>query len=643
MNVGKVRSRLMYTLLPVAWVSFLWMGFVDAFPSRAQPTGKLLLKTPEADIVKNRVVFGTTRGKILAAKSITLTNSGSGPLTINSLLLGNSEEAANAVSGRTGDYQRPGDFQILNTPALPSTLAPGASLNLSIQFAPQRVSSVISGSPTHTTNGENYATLTINSDDPTLPSAKVQLAGLNAANFEGSFEPAIAEIARTFGFGTVVGSESINPSGAKKWLGEEVYSPYWVRADSSKPVYVWPLGRYAGRSTNVSGYTNYYAKAGTNGNNSSIYAFVGGTDENGGENQKLLPNVTLDFGATSVTPSTGNTAEYPNSAFTLYHVDTYTDDTLNKPDLLHNWRLYPARDSLGRLIANSWYAVADPGNVQPGPSNPKNFDYNDGVFLLTNARPENSGLDPAVVAPAPGASKLVLYFRSSVSNSLVDANGQGLGFLSAQRNSSDTFSSVVSYDPNLLRLDFSNTGTLNVTTTNSSPSRTDNTLVNGLQLAFDGRSIPFTASAKILGPLSQLNTPPYQQAGIFLGPDQDNFVKVVGRATAPGAVGVEFYQERRAVGTSLSTITLTDPASLQSLEVFLIADPTAGTVRAAYRAIYPTFDTGQVLLPGTVTLAGADKGRYFDRRSRAGIMAYSKDAPAVQVVYDNFQVLKSAP
>ncbi|WP_164928524.1 hypothetical protein [Gloeobacter violaceus] len=605
----------------------------------AKASGKLSVRTPDSEIVNNRVVFSTVDEEIRSPKSVTLTNSGLEPLTISSLVLGDSDEIVNAANGRSGDYKRAGDFQILNAPALPLVLAPNASLELSIQFAPQRGSGIIQNSSTHSTNAENYATLSVSTDDPAQPIFKIPLAGLNAVGYEGNNEPAAAEISRSFGWSTVIGTELLKIGGDKALVGEELYSPYWVRADASKPLLAWPLARYAARKTGLQGYTKLRPKSG--GTDNQILVFEGGSDESGGENQRLLPKISVD--GTDVAPTAGTIGRFPNGPFGIKLDNAYINDAQNTPDQPHNWRIFPVRDKNGALVPNHWYGIVDPGNKNPTPESGKNYDYQDGVFLLANVRPESASLNPATPGLTPGNSALILFFRSAVSGTLTDVNGAGLGFTSTQRNNNDTFTSTPSYNAGLLRLSTANTGTLVLTTADSSPSRTDNNLVNGLQLAFDGRSVPFTASAKILGPLSQIAVPPYQQAGIFTGPDQDNFIKLVARATDTNTIGIEFYQERRAVGTTISTVSLANPSTLQSLELYLTADPNGSTIRSAYRAVYADLDTGVVNLPGTVTLAGGDKGRYFDLQSKAGIMAYSKDSPSIQIVYDNFQVLKANP
>lgn len=91
----------------------------------------------------------------------------------------------------------------------------------------------------------------------------------------------------------------------------------------------------------------------------------------------------------------------------------------------------------------------------------------------------------------------------------------------------------------------------------------------------------------------------------MFGPDQDNYIKLVAIAQSGGTLGLQFYSENKGVGTTIGpTVPISSPSTLQSLELRLLPDPQAGTVQAAYRAIYPTSDTGLVILPNSVALKG---------------------------------------
>lgn len=604
-----------------------------------QADGNIQVLTPHADIVQNRMVFSTVNEEVRAPKTLTLLNTGTGTLTITGLSFGNSLELDNVV--RSADQQRAADFKLVNAPTLPITLAANASLNLSVQFAPQRIASV-STSTTDTLNGENYASLTITSNDPDQPTRSVNLAGLNSADYEGNNEPSLAEFARTFGWSLNVGTEKQSLGGTKTLLGDEVYSPYWLRADTTKPVLLWPLAVYSGRGNNPHGGVRFEAKAGSGGNSGSLYELagrnngdgvLGSNDLSGGENQKLLPKILVN-NVNSV-PTSDSVDFVPTQAFALNMGGTWTDDAKNGTGQLHNWRMFPVRDAKGTLVPNTWYATEDIGNTEGGS---KNYDYQDAVYLLVNAKPESAALDPSVPGPLPGAPSLVFDFNQTYAGSLNDKDGETIGFTSTQLNKNDTFTSKTSYSPNLLDINTGGAGTLSLTTTTGSNGSSDNTLENGLLTTFDGRAGKSIISTGLVGPLNNM-TAPYQQGGVMFGPNQDNFIKLVAIAQPGGTLGLQFYSENKGVGTTIGPIVpISSPSTLQSLELRLLTDPQAGTLQAAYRAIYPTSDTGMVMLPNSVVLKG-DQGHYFAAQSKAGIITTSKNGPSpINVTFDRFAI-----
>ncbi|MBC8123799.1 MAG: choice-of-anchor D domain-containing protein, partial [Gemmatimonadaceae bacterium] len=605
--------------------------------------GMLQVVTPDAGIVSNRLVFSTVNESV-RIKTLTLTNTGNGSLNVTGLSFGNSRETANAV--RIDDHQRAADFTITSPPTLPFTLAAGASRSISVKFEPQRVSSISNGT-TYLLNGENYATFTLTTDDPIQPTSVVDLAGINFANFEGNNEPAIAEIARIFGWTLNVGTEKLKLGGAKKLLGDETYSPNWVRADTTRPVLMWPLAVTSGRGDGTHGNTAVAAKTGSGGRSGSIYTFAGranddsptGTetpgsnDLSGGENQKLLPKVLISN--VNTTPSTDIVDFTPNSPFTYNNSGTYGDDARNGSGQLHNWRLFPVRDQQGMLIPHYWYGAQDIGNTEGGA---KNYDYNDHVYLIVNAKPESGELDPSVAGLLPGAPGLVLDFDTTYSGTLTDKDGEGTGFTSVQLNKNDGYTATNSYNPSLIDVDLA-AGTLTSTTAVGLNANTNNTLVNGLLQTFDGRAGKFVVSTTLRGPLNFATA--NQQAGIMLGPEQDNYVKLVATVQSNGKLGVQYFWEKKAVGATVgSIVSLSNPSALQSLELRLVSDPQAGTVQAAYQAIYTDgTDTGLVFLPGTVQLVGGQVGHYFAAQSKAGLITSHINATVVNAVFDRFAII----
>ena len=187
-----------------------------------------------------------------------------------------------------------------------------------------------------------------------------------------------------------------------------------------------------------------------------------------------------------------------------------------------------------------------------------NYDYNDNVYLVSNMKPETA-TDPAAPGLVPGASALQLEFDAAVAGTLADKDGQGTGFRSTQPNERDVTVGSDSYLASLLDLDTTAGGSLRVTSSGTATEGTnggnDNTLVNGLRLPFDGTGDPFSVAARIAGPVTQYDEGS-EQAGVQLGNDQDNFVKVaviektVGDTTGPA---IEFLAEQGGTGTTIGT------------------------------------------------------------------------------------------
>lgn len=596
--------------------------------------------TPDQDVVQNRMVFSTVNEEVRGAKPLILRNTGDAALTIT-LNLGDSQEKDNAVPGRIIDHERAADFRILNTPTgTPFSLNPGASLNVSVQFAPQRQSVSTPTGITDTLNGENYASLNITSNDPDLGTATVNLAGLNAGDYEGPREPSLAEITRTFGFGIDIGTQH-DPGVSNTLLGDEIYVPNWVRADANRPVELWSLAVFSSRSDVPHDSVTFEAKPGTGGNRGLIYVLAGRNDDDnvpgsnnlsGGENQKLLPKIMPTPFSDSQVP-TSNTVDFsPTSPFALKRGNGYTDITRNGPGRIQGFKTYAVRDADGVIVPDTWLIACDIGI-----NFPRNFDFQDDIWLMKYAKPENAALDPARGGLVPGSDGLIHNFNQAYPGSLKDKDGQTIGFTDVQLNGTDGFTPTTSYKPALLDIDPS-TSVLKVTST-AGANGSDNNLVNGLQTTFDGRAGKAMITTKLLGDLSYLNAG-VEQAGVMIGPNDDNFMKLVARALPGGGVGLEFYKEIQGVGDRLgSLIPIANPSALQSLELMLYTDPQAKTVRAGYNAIYNTgASSGVVPLSSFTVLKGDDFGRFLTAQSKAGILTSNKGGTPFTATFDRFAV-----
>jgi fibronectin type 3 domain-containing protein len=532
--------------------------------------------------------------------TVRIHNTGVDPLTVSSLQF-------------SGPWQ-------LNAPvSLPAQIAPGAFLDVAVKFV--------------ATSGSNHeGTLTIVSNDADEPSTVVELGGFWQSVSEGGQEPDISEIAEVFGYTTeIVGAgEDLNQNGLVTAVGEEILSPYWRRADPTKAVSVRQLAAYHTQGNTATVF--FHAKGSTSTSTIFTHAGIDG--------QSILPRLSGQLGQ----PAAGSFT--PASAVFGFKVDgEWSDPTMNNQSTDqangcptpcgHHVRFWPVRDRAGLLIPDTYLMSMDYSGI--------NYDYNDNVYLISNITPEDPALDPTAQAPVPGAPSLVLDFDRAYPGSLLDSGGETIGFLGTQANELDTSVGSNSYQPALLDINTSGAGTLAVTTTIGSNANDDNTLVNGLQLPFDGTHGEFVVSARILGPVSQLNQGS-RQGGVMFGRNQENYVKVVA-INKGGAPSIEFFSEIGGTGATVgATPAIPNPATVETIDVALLADPDSRTVRAAYRAMGPGFDTGLVVLPTAVTLSGAAGGRFFEQQGRAGIITMHKgSASPITVTFDRFAVEAGDP
>jgi len=231
---------------------------------------------------------------------------------------------------------------------------------------------------------------------------------------------------------------------------------------------------------------------------------------------------------------------------------------------------------------------------------------------------------------------------SSDRGELVDKDGQGTGFTRVQVNSLGN-----QYQPQLIDLDTA-AGVLKLTTTgngtNGGNSGTDNTLVNALETQFDGTTSGFTIQARLKGPLSYMNDP-YEQGGIYFGPDQDNYVKLVAIRTLNGNF-IQFRDEQNATTTTLPSgsqaqeVSVGSFASINTLDLRLVGDAASGRVSA----YYSINGAGFVKIPADLTLTGTKKTQFFNAASRAGLIAFHKNnVGPITVTFDSFQITAGTP
>ncbi|SDQ67082.1 malectin domain-containing carbohydrate-binding protein [Quadrisphaera sp. DSM 44207] len=519
-----------------------------------------------------------------------ITNTGTGPLTIT---------AASVTAG----------FTLVSPTAYPVVVAPGASSDVVVRF--------VATGPTLQTNG----TLSVTTDDPTRPTTTYQLAGRWQQFSEGGDEPNAFNLVSLFGYTTklTTGSQSLDTHGAVSALGQEVLSPYWVRADRSSPVTVRQLAAFHTQGSPAAVY--WHAKGSTTSNYITASAGV--------EAQTVLPRTT------SGAPAQGSFTT--DSAFGFRNEAEWSDDAKNdaSPDIAqgcsgacgHHVRFYPAHDRSGHLMANTWLMLVDSRGI--------NFDYQDNVYLITNARPETAP-DPSTAAVLPGAPSTSLGFAEPVAGTLADASGSGTGFPLVQANKLDTTAGSASYRPAQLQL---GDGALRVTTTGTSTTGSnegaDNTGVNVLETPFDASAEPFTVTARLVGPFPEVSAGS-AATGVHFGRGQDDFVRLAVTNVA-GVPKVRLYAESGGAATVVST-GATLSSSVTAVDLLLVVNPRTGVVTAWYRPTTSGTAGALTKLSNSWVIPSAVRGVFLSGHARAGILAQSRGTSPFTASYDSFAI-----
>ncbi len=298
--------------------------------------------------------------------TLTVTDTGETPLTISS-------------------YSISAGWKLDNPPAFPLTIAPNASVNLSIKFSQ-------SGKPATTYNETNgmygggggvlTGALTLNSNDPTNPVISKPLAGWWQLHSENENEPSLQSIVNLLaGYTTIINKTPITQlteplpgaGSAPVYYGNEVVSNYWQEADPGNVVTVRQLDSYHTEGQSQTVY--YYAKG---GGSTKLYSTVADTG------QTFFP-----YAAGTTTPAAGSFNDTGTFGFRIDN--EYSDDAKNTNYASgggHHFRFYPIRNSAGQLVPNTYLMCLDYSNI------PENFDFQDAVCIVSNIKPANETATP---------------------------------------------------------------------------------------------------------------------------------------------------------------------------------------------------------------------------------------------------------
>ncbi len=278
-----------------------------------------------------------------------------------------------------------GAWQLVSPPSLPTTVAVNGSLNLTLKFV--------------ATGGDlNTGTMTIVSSASSNQYKVVELAGFWQEFSEQDREPSLQELVKLFGYKTTItkSGQPLNNKGRVEAVGDEVLSPYWQRADTSKPVTVRQLAAYHIQG-NVSSLYWYEKKEGYSAAAPSTNRLFVHDEEEG---QTVLPS-RID---TRNNPVKGSFTS--NGVFGFKVDNEWSDWRLNTigevpdgkggttiidKDCLeqrarnasivcgHHIRFWVAEDRTGAVIPNTYLMGMDYAGI--------NYDFNDNVYLISNVTP----------------------------------------------------------------------------------------------------------------------------------------------------------------------------------------------------------------------------------------------------------------
>lgn len=325
----------------------------DGTTPAAEATGWTISTPIDRFGLSSRLVLSTMNHAVTASQLFTIQNTMGAPLHVQRLVKGG--DAPGQFAFRAG---QPTSFTV---PAFGS-----AQVGVKLRS---------------TYYGNKFATLDVVTDRGTR---RVLLRGVDhrRPDFSGGTEPSLQALVQVFGFKVNTGVYGPNQATTSGLIGDEVRAPYFTRLDPSKPVVMVPLARYVAPTTagSISGSTPL--NSATQRREYRFPADVVDDPATPGdetvfvENQKVLPRFS-GSSALAVGPS----------AFGLHaNYDHYADDRFNRNPstgaVYHNLRIYPARDSSGVRIPGAYLVGVD---IKVDPS--KNYDYQDQLIFLSNAKP----------------------------------------------------------------------------------------------------------------------------------------------------------------------------------------------------------------------------------------------------------------
>jgi large repetitive protein len=215
---------------------------------------------------------------------------------------------------------------------------------------------------------------------------------------------------------------------------------------------------------------------------------------------------------------------------------------------------------------------------------------------------------------------------------ILDANGIGTGFTYVDQPSNGT-----GYIPSRVTVDIP-TGTLRILTTAGLAFTTSNSQDNALGVGIDAPSQVSVISTTLVNPPA--GTGNFEQAGLWFGNDQNNYIKLAAISTPTGTI----IQALMEVNSAQAAVFQSNPVAVASATVTLTlrADPVARTVSATYQINGgPAATLGSFSPPlqfFSFDAAGIDPE--IGTRTFTGVFASHRNAPsALTYTFGRFSVV----
>jgi hypothetical protein len=337
----------------------------------AQPEA-VIAATPDELIFETTV---STDGEQTDEQTVTITNEGTVALDITDVTL-------------TGPYAD--QFQFTG-PSV-TNIAPASAQTYTVTYAPTL---------TTTDLGYQEAALSFTSNGNQGELFTVGLHGLKKAGYQSTNEPPLQDVVDALGIGIDVGWSTLTGPTTAAPIGAEVLVPLFEAAGPGDVV-ITPVARYSPAELLPFG---WYTNSGTGPSLNEVGQLLSGPDAA----QTLNPG--LAAGQDAFDPQGAPFGVYLSSA--VFGRTYYTEDGLNTGPVAHRARVYPAKDRGGNLLPDSYLIAFEDAS---------NGDYQDYVFVLTNAKPYEPAAQVLTFSPDALTYRVQLGMQSPTQASVLSAS-----------------------------------------------------------------------------------------------------------------------------------------------------------------------------------------------------------------------------